>query len=632
VKIQRLILQNFRSHRSTQIELERLTIIRGPNGAGKSSIQDALEFLFTGATRQTDAGGRGADLLLYNGPANVNINYREMVIQARTESFGISLQRHDRATASPGNMLELNAEGKRILGDRARTWLSDCIAPLPVLQAVLSSGRFLSLPEKEQKNLLAAALASKPVPIPEDLYKTMRAVFADLPAILEVEDAAAADRLHKRFYDARTQLNRDIKNLGELTQPEILEDMPDATKVREQLNELHRERDSIVTQLARKRAEHKASHERLATARQQFDAFVDSLLTDEDADRLRKVVDPKNVKKCAELDAAVADMQSLIRDLEKRASDPGVCPACERPLDREESKESIGQKLADNRGILKDLQAKRLKLGDPSHALQKLDAHKKAVVASGSAERDLKQLANLPEAPDLGDLPTKLEAIDERIGNGNSVLAEVQRLEGAQKQYQQAADRKQKLAQQVMACETVIDAFAPGGPIRAQLVGDRFQPFVERVNDSLSRFGFTWGCRLEPFEFRITALPFQDPTRTDLNHWLVPKQLSESEQLRFSIAFQVALAEATGVNFVVIDRSDMLLPALRSDLAALLLESNLDQAIVLVAAEPETMPYPDLPEGVRIIDIEKTAEGFTRVASETTFAESGAVEEEEMPR
>jgi hypothetical protein len=74
--------------------------------------------------------------------------------------------------------------------------------------------------------------------------------------------------------------------------------------------------------------------------------------------------------------------------------------------------------------------------------------------------------------------------------------------------------------------------------------------------------------------------------------------LSDSERLRFGVAFQVALAAVTGLRFVVIDRADMLDGPTRSLLYDVLSEAEIDQAIVFAtgARVPE-----EVPEGVKFI-------------------------------
>ena len=83
------------------------------------------------------------------------------------------------------------------------------------------------------------------------------------------------------------------------------------------------------------------------------------------------------------------------------------------------------------------------------------------------------------------------------------------------------------------------------------------------------------------------------------------KHLSESEQFRFGVAFQGALAMVTGLRFVVIDRADVLDKEKRKMLTSLLMNSKLDQAIVL--ATSEEVPPSIVPQCVKFLSLgEKT--------------------------
>jgi hypothetical protein len=66
------------------------------------------------------------------------------------------------------------------------------------------------------------------------------------------------------------------------------------------------------------------------------------------------------------------------------------------------------------------------------------------------------------------------------------------------------------------------------------------------------------------------------------------KHLSESEQFRFGVVFQIAMAIVTRLRFVVTDHADLLDKEKRKTLTGLLLYSGLDQAIVLATSEEPT--------------------------------------------
>jgi predicted ATPase len=70
--IRSLSLRNFKAHRSTDIELGRLTVLVGPNGAGKTSVLEALQImsqLVTVSPRELLQGELEPETLLYRGSA-----------------------------------------------------------------------------------------------------------------------------------------------------------------------------------------------------------------------------------------------------------------------------------------------------------------------------------------------------------------------------------------------------------------------------------------------------------------------------------------------------------------------------------------------------------------------------------
>lgn len=86
------------------------------------------------------------------------------------------------------------------------------------------------------------------------------------------------------------------------------------------------------------------------------------------------------------------------------------------------------------------------------------------------------------------------------------------------------------------------------------------------------------------------------------------EHLSESDQFRFGVAFQISLAMVTGLRFVVIDRADVLDMQRRKMLTALLTNGGVDQALVL--ATSGEAPPSIVPQGVKCLSlIDKTKPG-----------------------
>jgi len=73
MKINRLYLQNFRSHLESDINLDRVNFFLGKNNVGKTSLLAALEWGLTGRCYWTDKAGRGAGDLIKTGAKSATI-------------------------------------------------------------------------------------------------------------------------------------------------------------------------------------------------------------------------------------------------------------------------------------------------------------------------------------------------------------------------------------------------------------------------------------------------------------------------------------------------------------------------------------------------------------------------------
>lgn len=152
---------------------------------------------------------------------------------------------------------------------------------------------------------------------------------------------------------------------------------------------------------------------------------------------------------------------------------------------------------------------------------------------------------------------------------------------------------KGKLENRIAVLGKILEFFGPDGAVLRQ-ANACMKAFQDTLNRRLSDFGYTASLVSEPFEIRVT--------REGSDIFALPlRLLSASERFRFGIAFQIALAEITGVRLVVIDGADVLDNARRRLLTALLMRSEIDQAIVLATGEG---PAPaELPRGVKFFSL-----------------------------
>ena len=608
--INQLRLQNFRSHRDTTLAFDRLTIIRGPHGAGKSSIQMAIEYVLTNRCDITDAGGKGAQMLITQG-------VKELAVEAQGIINGARVILSQERTASGGTWTAGMATGKA-----AAATIEKHLAPITVISAVLNAHRFLEMSPNEQRDLLARALASDPVKLdPNPLLNGLTDGY--------VRSAADIDRLHKHFFELRADANRRVKDLGEEAKPEPPQGMPNAADVQQTLRERQQERltkgNSRIA-LVQKYENDRTQFEAATAQKEKYDK---DFLGRKDLDAFKKIADNAGAAKKLDtkIDGVKRDIH-ILRDviafessrLEDAEGQPLTCSVCGQalPFDiegaRKRLQESIDvktKKLQEIEKELTELQSKRADLGDYEHAQQKLDLHFAAGRACTAADEVLKK--GEPIKPDTAKLDEEIKDLDERIARGNQVLQQVTEYEARLKLWNERVAKKQEHAGKALQYEQMVEYFGPKSLLRAKLVAGKIVGFHRRVNEVLHRFNFEFDFELETdVEFHIMLL-----NEAGTSGIVLPlRSLSESEQYRFSIALQIALAEATGVGLVVIDRADILLPKVRQQLTAELESSRLEQAIVLSAGEL-TGNYPQR-EGVKFIELSN--ESGVTVVQEAAYA------------
>ena len=93
------------------------------------------------------------------------------------------------------------------------------------------------------------------------------------------------------------------------------------------------------------------------------------------------------------------------------------------------------------------------------------------------------------------------------------------------------------------------------------------------MNKVLANWGFAAHLSFEPYQFGVSFAGKEQVYAL--------RCISKSQKAMFSIAFQVALAKVSGLNFVVVDEADMFLDANRGQLYRGLVAAKLDQVIVL---------------------------------------------------
>jgi hypothetical protein len=133
----------------------------------------------------------------------------------------------------------------------------------------------------------------------------------------------------------------------------------------------------------------------------------------------------------------------------------------------------------------------------------------------------------------------------------------------------------------VFALDSLVTYFGKDG-VKGELLKEHIGGFTSAMNESLAGWGYAVAFEIEPYGFRVTNLTKHTTHDVQL--------LSGSEKLRFAVAFQVALAQVSGIRMVVIDEVDLFDTAGKSAFASLLMSADLDQIIALGTDEREEVP------------------------------------------
>jgi hypothetical protein len=686
MKIRELKLLNFRSYANSIYTFDRLNIVRGDHGAGKSAIQLAIEWAILGKCAVTDGAGRGAqDLMRIGQPA------MEVTI---TLADGAKISRQ--LNRGGATVSVVGSAKMQLTGRNAEAWIQQNLGATTVLGAVLNAGNFLAMPEKDQRALLAQALADEPVAIDDEIVKLYAEVTGFEPQ-KTVASAADVDRVYEQLFKERTANTRDQNALGDIEAPAIAAHGLTTAEIREELNRIEEELRKKQEERHRMRVDYltqKAAFDSATAQKKQYEPDVLTTEQLEEADRtvraaaaitkldqeiakhrealarnkgmLEQYNEPPltEIERAAltaqadrgpeaeKLDEQIREASIELRALEKDLSDltsaePGTkCGACGQEIKLtagrtktiEKKKQSAAnllehieeliQKRADigrygaamhrltndrARGQLEtriqEIQTElekattdRWKFGDLAAAKAKLDAHNRALQPYARAEKTLADIGPMVAEPDTTEIDEAIAALETRLKAGQQIERENIKLDGEMEQYERTQAKKANLQIRGQKLDTLVAYFSDKGDLKKRLSGSKLPALEERINEVLARFGFGCHINLDPYEMTI------ETNRVGLK----PKQLSESQQFRFGVAFQIALAEATGVGFVVIDRSDILLPAVRAQLTEELLNSNLDQAIVMAASADATMPA-NLPDGVAFFNLAQNSAGVTTV-------------------
>ncbi len=224
-------------------------------------------------------------------------------------------------------------------------------------------------------------------------------------------------------------------------------------------------------------------------------------------------------------------------------------------------------KVRDDQTTLKDLQKKMSDLGAKINARVGYQGELKIL------KEELAKEAPVVDTSAVDALTEKINELRERIKKGKEVVEGAHLWIQREKDVADVAEKRKQLEIEVRYLEGLVEFLGPKG-IRVELIDDRIVKFVEQVDVHLKAFGFGLGVKVEPWELSVHERPVG--------------RLSTSERYRLGVALQIAIARMTGFNFIICDGTEILTPAVFTQLMKMIAGSGLDQAIVI-----KTLMTPD---------------------------------------
>ncbi len=599
--IKRLHLKNFRSYDHLALDFTQpRTLMIGPNGVGKSTVIDAISWALLGRCKGINAKGEGQHDLIRTGADQCEVTL--------TLDSGLEINRllgHNGSSA-------VSMPNGQILGQLGTTEGQ--------LQAVLYGSTFFDLQHADAKALLMAAL-------------NVRVAVADLPGVT-VEPGITSlalhqiDALYDRAYEDRKVANRTVKNHLVPDRPKVI-DMSLAKKSEADLRGSLRVEQDTLEKLIR---DHGAADGKVASLQQWIaDATTKSgklkelqgkkqahdgmLVTHQAALDVAQVklhdVSQEPAEPVDSLKAEVREVRTLVVKLEGHAADRGCVLSAAIPCLTAASEFTGHVKVLSDR--VADLEARiergNLRAAAIAAAEQAIRDEQRNVsyheTQIAQAERDLAdaqaaadQLAGLKK--DLPGLKKTAQAAFEAVIDQRTVVDhltdQVSTLAtylAGQKAHQEAKDKRADLEADAERLDALVKVLGPTGA-RMQALQAALSIFHADINVALEPFGFSIEVQVDPWRvFVKTPDSGDDAIRFEM--------LSKGEQLWTGLAFQLALAKVTGLNFAAVDDVEAVVGKSRGLLTQVVMASDLDQVLVAMAA-PADYPTPNIP-GLQVLPL-----------------------------
>jgi len=576
---------------------KKITVMVSGNASGKTTQVDAITYLLTKTCARTDKGGRGAERMVRTGSkqgsitGKVSANGTDPLVLDRSIPGDLKIE------GQHGNTTQLQANLEDNLGARAS-----------VIAAALSSSRLLEMKPAEQKGLLFGlmnlrferddilgqiALALPPT-FQEQRSKAVGRVLGKAPDDCWTGDASTFPKLYDYVYTLRRDVNRDIKNLGE-PQKIIDDDVPDKGEIVDLLESLRVEKQELQKQLI-ERTSSARERGRLTEHVEMLTGKLEDAGDPEAAQTEHKTVQEKIASLVAAQHVALARAESHQEAADKLAGASKSCPLAPNLVDCSMTKPKREKMVSEMTTIAEAALVEAGKTGTKIVPLKKREAELAAEAKKPSKEglesqimAAEKELEKLPKPSGSMD-EANLGILTERIKAGEELLARANHIEGIQEAHEQQVSKRAVLEQEAEVLDALVKVLSPKG-LPGQILSQTIGPIETRANERLQELTggrYQLSIQTDP-DFAI--LVDHDGIQSDLDG------LSASEKWRVGLVLQDAIAQLSGLRFLLIDGTDILDPENRALFMDALLQmaEDYDQIIAFSTLGPAGVHAPEVP-------------------------------------
>ncbi len=588
--IKTLTLKNFRKHKDTTMELDKVNWIVGPSGAGKTSILSALEYVLSFRSEWID-------------------------VEGVAKSVGMKYQVKRGADKA---LVEITTDdGKKITRTipRGKNEPSALISE-DIAHACLECRAIVDLPAKDQKDLFFQFFQEPEQNIFE-MLNTWDGEFPDLGTRFQQYcldeyqyDVQEIDTLHKIAYESRAVRKKLLEEKIKTN-----EGLKTAMTPKESISQ--KDLDKVKKQVQAVGQKYEEEIKRLSALKTDWNFALEQWRSLE----FKQSQAQKKVKECEDAVAGIAKSigKEVTSDLQTEGKNLQVVTEALEKLQKEIAALTGDERCPMGKCARVELKALNEKLDEAMYERDqtkgrfselthqnnnRVEAQKRYKDASKKweeAKNALGELGTLPQQPEEPQVDTtEKDKIKVELEKANAYLEKMQGLfsEGValrklEETYQNSLAEIEETEIRVRMFESLVKALKPDG-LKTQLLGGVKDELEALLNEGLQFYGFAAKIEMDPWWILID---------TGNGEGYIPdKYLSKSEKSRVSTVYQAIIAEKSGFPFIGVDGFE-LDPTKRGDMLNFLFTSDVQSLVCNTSSSMDNEGNIVVPEDLGIAGI-----------------------------